>query len=171
MTIEATTVYTKERMLKFNRYVVMSKKWFWIFMLICNIFMIADIASLIYFANFDWAILFLILIAVIDFKLLFGNFIAPRMAMKKQTVFNANIKYSLNEQHIHIQSSTDNFTAESTYNYSAIIKAPAQGDELYLFTSKWQAFVVDMSELSDEQKSLLRALLEDKIGAKKVKWK
>jgi len=171
MPIESTTVYTKERILKFNRFVAMSKKWMWVFMTVCNIIILFGVVLMILLGDFEKIIFLLGIMAVSDFILIFNNFIIPRIAVKKQIGLHANIKFSLNEHNIHIQASTVNGIEDCTYNYPMIVKAAAQDNELYLFISKSRAFIVDMSLLADEHKALLKGLLEDKLGAKKVKWK
>ncbi|MBQ2242166.1 MAG: YcxB family protein, partial [Clostridia bacterium] len=61
--------------------------------------------------------------------------------------------------------------ASGTIKYPAIIKVGKKDDDVYLFISKRQGYIVDVSALSEIELLALKALVTAHLPARKVKWK
>ena len=173
MTINVTSVYTKERLLKLNNYMVKTKKFLWIIMALCTIL---DLSAYCLF-NFVWAIndstinLGTYLILVWDAMFVFGYLILPRISIKKAKNLNAEIKFSFDEESFKTEFSSSEIEENSTTKYSVIKKIVKNGSDIYLFVSRVQALIVDASALPEEDLAQLKKLLQSKVPEKKFKWK
>ncbi len=172
MSIEATTVYTKEVLLRFNDFLALRKRALWIIMLLgtAAVLYMCTHAALIIGWNFELA-LYIVLILAWDALFLFLNFGLPRLTVRKAKNLNATVNFVFTQEHIQIHAQNEYSTDQSVVQYALISKALKSEQYLYLMLMWNQGFVVDLQTLSEKQRKHLRLLLESKLPAKKVKWK
>ena len=171
MPINITTIYTKERLFQFHRFVWASKKLFWIILAVCTIIILGNCLFLLWLdADFTDILFFLFFVIFVDATYLFCAFILPRFTLKKAKNLNTTVNYSFDTDCFHIQS-TNAYVAEAlTIQYSLLTKVEKKQSELYLLVSRHQAFIVDLSNISPEQEANLKDILSANIPQKKLKW-
>ena len=171
MPIHITTVYTKERLRAFINYSAASKKLFWSIMVVCTVLMVA----LLVFAA-TWNILSTSLImcafylVLIDLIYLFAFLILPRITLKKSKQLNTVIEYAFAENSFEMHAHSDYMDDTSTIKYTALHKAAKKGSFLYLYPNRTQAFIVDLTSVSEEQVAILKDILELHFKPQKIKW-
>ena len=171
MPIHITTIYTKERLRAFINYSAASKKFFWIIMVACTVLM----AALLVFAA-TWNILSTSLImcafylVLIDLIYLFAFLILPRITLKKSKQLNTVVEYAFTENSFEMHAHSDYMDDTSTIKYTALHKATKKGPFLYLYPNRTQAFIVDLTSVSEEQIALLKDILSAQFTPRKLKW-
>ena len=172
MPIELKTVYTKDRLLKFNKVVAASKKWFWTLMIICSLLVIS---AFIFFAIVDelssTTIAGLIFVIAMDITYFILYFVAPHFSINKSKILNMVIDYTFDNDTITSHAVNSYINETSTIKYPLIFKVIKKDYELYLFTSRNRAMLVDISSLSSGQIALLKNTIESQIASKKINWK
>lgn len=172
MPIEVKTVYTRETLLRFSDYLALRKRALWVLMLLCSavVLYLCVYAAMIvgWDSDFTWYIVFILLW---DVLFVFLNFGLPRITVKKAKNLNAAVSYVFAEEQIEINAISQHSTDHSIAQYSLVTKVLKSKQYLYLMLEWNQGFIVDLSELSDDQLSQLRQLLESKLPVKKIKWK
>ncbi len=171
MSIKTNSVYTKERLIRFNNYVILSKKLLWLMMSIstllvysCVVFMYfngGDAKTVIYSAVF---------LTFLDLFYIFVSFILPRFTLKKSKTLNARITCVFKENEFDLSVSSDNFDESSTIRYPTLTKVVKNKNDVYLFISPNQAFITSLDGLSDDEINDLHFLLADSISKKLFKW-
>lgn len=171
MELKISTVYTKQRLLRFNDYFWMQRKVFFSFMAVCTLFIWACVGLLAFVdALADTVVLCGVMVTVMDLAYLFGAFVLPRL-MKKSPSVDAVLTYVFKDGEINISAETAQETSTITMKYPAIIKVGKKDDDVYLFISKRQGYIVDVSEISEIELGALKALVTSHLPAGKVKWK
>lgn len=172
MPINVSTVYDRERILRLKNYFARSKFVFWIVM---------GIASLLVFASFTllaildalsfqiWACL--ISVIFIDILYLFSYLVLPRIALNKNKSLNVKITYSFDTDSFQLNAVNEHMNENMTAKYTMLIKVVKENTDLYMFISNRQAYVVDLSGLSEEQCDALKETMEKHIRPNKIKWK
>ena len=171
MPIHTTTVYTKERLTAFIKYSAASKKFLWIIMSICNALMAAllvlsvtlDILS-------NDLIIYAAYLVFIDLLYIFAVYLLPRLMLKKSKQLNTVVEYAFSEESFEIHAHSDYIDDISTVKYTVLHKAAKKGLTLYLYPTRAQAFIVDLSPLSEEQISLLKNILSKNFKPRRLKW-
>ena len=172
MELKNTTVYTKQRLLRFNDYFWLQRKAFFIFMAVCTLMIWACVALLIFIDALDDTVLFCgIMVTFMDLAYLFGAFVLPRWTLNKAPSLDAVLDYVFKDGEMSISVETSKESANSTVKYSAIIKIGKKDDDAYLFISKRQGYIVDLSELSELEIDALKTLVTAHLPARKIKWK
>ena len=111
------------------------------------------------------------MVTLMDLAYLFGAFVLPRLTANKSPSINAVLDYVFKDGEMSASVETSKESANSTIKYSAIIKVGKKDDDLYLFISQRQGYVVDISALSEIEVLALKALVTSHLPARKVKWK
>ena len=171
MEINNSTVYTRERFFKFNRYFAKNQKFLWIALPIATFFtyLVALLQALFSELSFPMAVCaFTLTLFDIILPLMFF-LIMPRYALKKTKIIDTVIEYKFTESELFVNVSNENIDEKTSIKYSLFQKAAKNKDELYLFLSASNAFVVDLSVTSDEEKAQIKDALKSNL--KKVKWK
>ncbi len=172
MELKISTVYTKQRLLRFNDYFWMQRKVFFSFMAACTLLVWACVALLIFIdALTDTVVLCCAMVTLIDLAYLFGAFALPRLTANKSPSVDAVLDYVFKDGEMSISVETGNESANSTIKYPAIIKVGKKENDVYLFVSKRQGYIVDVSELSEIELDALKALVTSHLPGGKVKWK
>ncbi|MBE6885376.1 MAG: YcxB family protein [Ruminococcaceae bacterium] len=169
MAIQSTTVYTKERLLRFNDYIVLTKRALhWVPLLVASLVVFASA----FLGGFSDFLSLCALIAVVcDVAVLFAYLILPRITVGKAKSLNSICRFTFEENQLILTTQNDQMEDTSTFRYSFFTAADKNGDVLYLFISRYQGFIVDLSGLSPEEQSNLRTLLSQKFPQKQLKWK
>ncbi|MBE6649250.1 MAG: YcxB family protein [Ruminococcaceae bacterium] len=171
MPIEASSVYTKERILGLSNHVAKNGNG-WIVLLVCNIVVIVCSLGILFTDSFAGEDIFgIVVIAVVDFLWLFIEIILPRVSLKKSPVLNASVNFTFNEEDYCVESQIKDGTTSTKCNYSTIKKVENRKTDVYLFVNRRQAYVVDVSSFSNEKLWIFKDLLYRKIPAQKIKWK
>ncbi len=172
MELKISTVYTKQRLLRFNDYFWMQRKGFFATLAVCTLIVWGCALFLsIFDALSDTIRLCCGMVTVLDVTLLFSAFVIPRLTVKKSPTIDAVMGYCFNEEAMNISAETNTENASVTLKYSAIVKVGKKNDDVYLFISARQAYIVDVSELSEIELLALKALVTAHLPARKVKWK
>ncbi len=171
MEINNSTVYTKERLLRFNRFYAKNQIFLWCALPISTV--------LVYFIGLIQAIFSELSLPVAACALVLTLFdiilplmffvILPKYVLKKTKILNTVIEYKFTDGEIFIAVNNESIEEKTSMKYSMLQKAAKNSDELYLFLSSSNAFVVDLSLISDEEKEQLKSAL--KANIKKVRWK
>ena len=171
MPIQVTTVYTKEKLRAFIKYAASTKKVFWCIMIICSLLMIA---LLVLSALLDILSTTLILCAVylgfIDLVYIFALYLLPRMTLKKSKQLNMVVEYAFSEDSFEMHAHSDYIDDTSTVKYTVLHKAAKKGAALYLYPTRAQAFIVDLTSLSEDEIALLRNILSTHLKPRRLKW-
>ena len=108
MPINLKTVYTKERLLRLNDYLVRSKKFFWGFMILTTLLMLAMSVFALRIAAMNWEmIICLCTVLAIDLISVFGYLILPRITVGKQKNLDIEIEYSVGDDGIGIKAANE----------------------------------------------------------------
>lgn len=140
------TIYDKERLIRFNNFVALRKRFFWIFMIVCTILVSISFALTLALKGYDSTILLCFaLIVVVDITYAFCSLILPRITINKAAALNADILFEFQEDTFKISATTKNATESSELNYSALIKVMESSRDIYLYISTRQAYILDKS--------------------------
>ncbi len=171
MPIEFSTVYTKERLLRYQMYTVVSKRWFWFVLGICTVLTVGIWTWMSVIDEVSFFItLYMVLLLWIDLVYVVCYFIVPRFTVKKQTALNTTVQYTFDTDCFRVHGANEHTDESSTSRYSLLIKIRKNKSDLYLFIAPRVAFVADLTVLSPEQTAALKELLYSKVDPKKIKW-
>ena len=169
MRFSATTVYDKERLLRFNHFIIFRKRFFWALMIACNVLVVLCAALVLALDPQDHTILaYAALIGIIDVAVVFCWFILPRFTLDKSPMLNADVVFEFGEENFKVFAVMKNCNDSSELNYSAIVKVMESKEDIYVFISKTQSFVMDKSGFTvGSAEELLQFLKEKNIPYKK----
>ena len=172
MPINVSTVYDRERILRLNNYFARSKFVFWIVMGIASLLVMASftLLAILDALSFQiWACL--ISVIFIDILYLFSYLVLPHIALNKNKSLNVKITYSFDTDSFQLNAVNEHMNENMTAKYTMLIKVVKENTDLYMFISNRQAYVVDLSGLSEEQIEMLKETMEKHIRPNKIKWK
>ena len=173
MTLQITTVCTKERLLRFYFYYqLVQRVWFPIIlgfdMILMTAWVIKDFLngppvseSVVAMFGIVW---------IIGLTWVVAALILPLFTVKKAKNLNTVTETIFGEEGMHYKMCSTYATQEGELKYGMFVKYIKNKNDLYLFVSARQAWIVDMSALDAQQVQDLKALLEQKIVSKKNKW-
>ena len=157
------TIYDKERLIRFNNFVVLKKRFFWVFMIVCTVLVSISFALTLALKSYDSTILLCFaLIMVVDITCSFCSLILPRITINKATALNADILFEFQDDTFKISATTKNGTESSELNYSALIKVMESNRDIYLYISTRQAYILDKSGFNFGCPSEFVKFLKDK---------
>lgn len=172
MQLEVSTVYDKKRLVRLSDYVHRSKTFLWWIMGICTFLVCGDwIASLILQLDTSSLRFPLTYIIVFDVLYLFLAFLLPRLTVKKAKNLDSEVTYCFTEENIQTTAKNRFVDENSIVRYDILTKIARNKSDLYLFVSRYQASIVDISGLSPDETAQLKAFLQTKVKPKKFKWK
>ncbi len=146
MKFSTITNYDKERLLRFNNFIILKKRLFWAIMIVCTVLVSSIFAYYLALNIFDSTItLCFVLVVFIDLTYIFCYLILPRFTIKKSPGLNAIIHFEFQENTFKISGISKNGTDCSELNYSAIQKVMESKHDIYLFISIRQAYIIDKS--------------------------
>lgn len=171
MDIKNTTVYTKERLIRFSDYFARTKLPMWIIYAVLTLHILAgNVFLFIHGALTEQMILISVLALTVDLLMVFLFVVMPRLTVNKTNTLDACLNYSFGEQEVALESEGKLFRDSSSFKYQAIVKVGKYKDDVYLFISKRQAYIVDLSAMSEDDVLALKARLTQKVSPDKIKW-
>ena len=172
MPINVNTVYTKQRLIRFNHYLARNRKVFWGLMTAFTLFAVLSMIFLAAIeADFGGLVIYLILILALDALSVFLYFGLPYFTFKKSKSLNTSIRYSFESDYLSIVATNQYSNENANVLYTIFSGVARNGNDLYLFLSGIKAYVVDLSALTPEQIEAIRELLVRNVNPKKIKWK
>ncbi|MBE6644228.1 MAG: YcxB family protein [Ruminococcaceae bacterium] len=163
MRFSATTVYSRDKLADFNKFVALEKKWFWIFLSVCTAITLSSFVLLLALGSFDKTVLFgLLLILFIDAFYSFATFVIPKIAVKKSPALDAAINFEFYSDVFSVNASTKTGKETAEHRYSVIIKARETKSVFYLYIAKQQAYIVDKSTLNPDSIEDFRTFLRNR---------
>ncbi len=168
MNLSATTVYTKERLLRFNSFFAMSRRFFWITLLVC-VSLVSSVFFLSILIEALDKIITIAFIAVWCFALLYFlmTVIVPRLLVKKTPSLNAEVTYTFDAESFTTEFKTSLQIGTEQMNYSVIKKIMESDTDIYLFVNNATSFIIDKSGFKSGSAEELIAFLK----AKNIKYK
>jgi len=171
MEIKINTKYDKDRLIRFNHFMSLQKKVFWLMVAIVTL---GFVGYYVYFTmTYGFYIKMLVacsLIVVMDIVYIILHIVMPYFTVKKSRTLNAEIEYVFYDEYLTMDAATALESSVSKINYSAIIKAIKKNNELYLLVKSNQALLVDLSSLTSEETNRLKEILSKYIKPEKLKW-
>ena len=171
MPIEATTVYTPECLLRYQNYLIASKK---ILHIICALAMgsIVMVMLLNIILWGDFSIVSRVAIsAVLYLFYIFFSFIYPRLSVRKANNLHTKVRFIFEEEQFLLQVSNEKGSESASYQYSILTKVGKKGNDLYLFIAPQRAYIVDLSDVPEEKQIILHDFLQTKFKRRNFKWK
>lgn len=171
MEIKLSTVHTKERLIRYSDYFAKTRIPYWVGYAVCTLLILVMDAFLIILDAFTAEMIFLTALTVmVDLLMVFMFFIAPRITINKSGTLNAVLHYSFGTSEVCFEAETPMMKDSGSLKYPAIIKVCRNNDDVYLFISKRQAYIVDISTLSDAEIDLFKSLVTGHLPKKMIKW-
>ncbi len=172
MEIKITTLQDKKRLIRFSDYFAkMKKSYFIVYALLTLWIFILDAYLYLKDALSFELIAMAVLVVIIDLMLVAVYWIVPRIALGKAHNRDAVLSYVFREDGVYFTAEAMMMKNSGSFDYHAIIKVCKNGGDVYLFISKRQAYIVDVSELSEVELFAFRAYVTDHLPDKKIKWK
>ena len=167
-----TTLYTKERLLQFNSFVLRSRRFFnWTMGIATALTLLSTLLVYCYDALDSTILICFFTVLGMDLAQVFLSVVLPRLTVGKSKILGTEIEYTFEETGFRYRSSGQFTKEEGTVQYALLKRAEKQGTELYLMLNNISGNIVDISSLSDYEVDSLRKLLEQSLGTKKVKWR
>ena len=169
MNFSNRTVYDKERLIRFNDFILRKKRIFWFLMIVCTVLVALSFVSTLVLKNYDSTVLFcFVLIIVIDITYVFCAFVLPRITINEAIALNADISFDFQEDTFKISSTTKNGTEFSELSYSVLVKVMESNRDIYLFISQRQGYILDKSGFTvGDSKEFLNFLQQKNIPYKR----
>ena len=141
------TIYDKKRLVRFNDFCVLKKRVFWGFMIICStLVLLTYVFSVIAIPDNNDTITFLSIISLAyDAIILMCYFVFPRISIKKSPAFNAETSFEFDEDGFKVCANTSNLKESTELKYSSLVKVMEGKQDIYLFISKRQGYIIDKS--------------------------
>ena len=149
MRFSASTVYSAEKLLKFNKFTAFEKKWFWLFLFFCTAMCSASFAVLSLRGSFNLtAFVCLILVSFLDVFYVFVSFALPKISLKKSPTFGATVNFEFYTDSFTVHALTKVGKKSASHRYSSLLKARETENDIYLYIAKQQAYIVDKSSIA-----------------------
>ena len=166
MNFNVETAYTKERLLKFNTFVFMRRKIVWIACLIIAV--LISIPFFVSLANGEFNkkyFLYFILVSCWTALYFLYRLLFPLLAINKNPLLNAVVKYEFHDSHFTISSPSNSFSESPEISYDLISKVFFYKNDLYIYFSNSRLFILDTQSFeADTKNSFLDFLKERKVN-------
>ncbi len=138
------TIYNKDRLLRFNDFVILKKRFFLVYMIVCSVLILISTVVLIALDSFTPALLrgFLFFGVVVILYFVCG-LVVPRFTINKSIGLNADVFFEFQDDVFKISTTYKNGTEMSELKYSSIIKIMESKSDIYLFISARQSYILD----------------------------
>ena len=168
MNFSVQTVNNKDRLLRFNNFVVLRKRFFWSWMIVCTVLITVLLAIVLRIDPYSDVWIYAVLVYFIDAIYIFCWFVLPRFTINKALGLNANIIFEFQEDTFKISATAKNGTEFSELNYSSIVKFMESKQDIYLFISKTHGYILDKSGFTvGSPEEFLKFLQEKNIPYKR----
>ena len=149
MNFSNRTIYDKDRLIRFNMFSVLRKRLFWSFMILSTALVSVSFALTLALEVYDFTMsLCFALIVFIDITYVFCWLILPRITINRSAAINADVLFEFQEDIFKITAEAKNGRESSEMNYSAIKKIMESDRDIYLYTSAYQAYILDKTAFS-----------------------
>ena len=169
MNFSVQTVYDRERLLRYQNFVALRKSVFWFVMIACTV-LVTICLAINYALDLHSSTVRneVLLIYFIDLIYVFAYFVLPRFTINKNHSLNANLIFEFQESTFKVLVTTKNATDSSELNYSIISKVMESKQDVYLFISRRQSYVLDKSGFTiGNYEDFLKFLKEKNIPYKR----
>ena len=168
MEIKNTTVYTKKRIIKYHRHYVLDRLVVWLILIASTAFILScDILMLLAGGEFFTSLTITILLIDILYPLL-SLVILPNIHVKKVKTVGATVEYAFKNDEILMHSKNEHLDETSIIKYTMLLKVIKNKNELYLYISSNQAFILDITGSKPDDVIKIKRLLRKNV--KKVIW-
>jgi len=168
MKLTARTVNNKERLLRFSNYVGLHKMVLWLVLLAATVLVTIPFVWQFTGGGIDARVIIAFtLIVGIDFFYVSSYFILPRATLKKSPLLGVTIVFTFLDSIFAMDALTKKGSDRSTFKYTDLVKIAESKEDLYLYITKNQAFIVDKSCFTEEELSELKSYIKGKIDSKK----
>lgn len=176
MEIKTKTEYTVERLIRFNNTHVLKNKLRWI------LYISATVVLLVLFvfsivkgiSNGDYGRMalyggiFVVMIAL-DIYTVIASFVLPRSKIKNAPIVGATLSVTFREDGIVVLGHSKGADSNSAHSYLSLQTIIKKGADLYLYVNKSNAYIVDLSQLTEEEIKQIKQRITVKV--KDTKWK
>ena len=105
------TVYDKERLIRFNNFIILKKRFFWLFMIVCTVLVFGSFALTLALRIYDSTILLCFALTIfIDITYVLGYLVLPRFTVNKAVGLNTNILFEFQEDTFKLSATNKNGT-------------------------------------------------------------
>lgn len=163
MNFNAETTYTKERLLKFNTFVFMRRKIFWIACLV-----IASLLSIPFFVslangefNKNYFLYFILFLCWTALYFLY-RLVLPRLTINKKPLLNTVVKYEFHDSHFIVSSPSDSFSESPEITYDLISKVFFYKNDIYIYFSNSRLFILDTQSFESDVRNLFFDFLKER---------
>ena len=169
MKLTSRTTNDRERLLRFSNYVGLHKFWLWIGLLCATVFVTVPFILQFTGAGVDGKVIFAFcLVLVIDAFYLITYFVVPRSSLKRSKLLGVTIVFTFLDSLFAMDALTKNGSDRTTFKYTELVKVAESKNDLYLYITKTQAFIVDKSKFTAEEAKELKSYIQSKIDSKKT---
>ena len=176
MEIKTKTEYTVERLLRVNTSHMLKNKLRWVIYIGFTVLILAGtIATLVRgvrTGNFGGIALYLLALAGAvgyDTYVIIKSFVSPRKKIRVAPIVGATFKVTFRDDGIIVNAHAKNADSNNAHSYLSLESAIKNGSDLYLYVQKNNAYIVDISSLSDSELLAIKEKLTAMV--KSVKWK
>ena len=171
MTFSNQTVYDKKRLLSFNTFVALRKRLFWAIMIIATILVSATFVfyEVTKTNEQDNTILACFaIIVVVDLTYVFCTFVLPHFTIKKSPAYDSSISYEFWEDSIKVSVSNPRIKENSEILYSSLVKVMENKQNIFLYISSNQSYILDKSGFTvGDSKELIAFLISKGVPYKR----
>ncbi len=166
----ADTVYTMDRLCRYNNFTALSKKWIWIILGVCTGFVLLTlILDIALFGIKSELWLHTGLILAIDAIYIIFTFLVPRIAYKKSPSLNAVVRQEFYSDILVTIAKTDKINERTELSYSVITKVRESREDIYLYISANQAHIIAKDAISPADLDGFLAHIRARANAKAFK--
>ena len=163
MRFSATTVYSRERLSDFNKFVALEKRWYWLFLSLCTLVTIVSFFVSLFSGGLSKTAFFsMLLILAIDAFYAFVTFVAPSIAIKKSPTLDAEVRFEFDGDCFKVKATTKSGQRAAEHRYPTVIKARETKSVIYLFIAKQQAYIIDKATLEPSSIENFKTFLKNR---------
>ena len=170
MKLTSRTLNDRERLLRFSNYVGLHKIKLWL--ILFAVTALVTVPFILQFTGFGVdakVIVAFCLVLIVDIFYLVSYFVVPRYALNKSPLLGLTIVFTFLDSIFAMDALTKKGSDRSTFKYSELVKVRESKQDLYLYITKSQAFIVDKSGFSEEELTELKNYINSKIEGKSTK--
>lgn len=173
MEIVVNTIYTYERLVKFNNFYAKRRKGLWIIMgIFSGLYLLMFLAEYVMFryVNMDY-LMYLLLFLLLTIFYLVMLVVVPRARLKKSKVLGGLTTFTFKDTHFESKHQSALISEVRNNSYELIYRIMEDNENIYLFVSRNQACILDKNGIENGTVESLKAFLRTKVEPKKIKLK
>lgn len=176
MEIKTKTEYTQERLIRFNTVHALKNKLRWIIYIVATVvFLALAIFSIVKgVSSGDYGRIALycgvfVIILALDIYTVIASFVLPRKKIKNAPIIGATLSVTFREDGILVLGHSNGSDSNSAHSYLSLQTVIKKGDDMYLYVNKSNAYIVDLSQLKEQEIDQIKKRITGKV--KEIKWK